>query len=116
MDELPLDPLLECPDVPVRPPDEPTSGRHEGSVGVRQDFPGAQCVLVKSIGMGEYGERFLVKFQTPNGGELVWFTGEGGRFDPKPGKTYALKATIREHAVYQGHRNTVIARATGVEL
>jgi uncharacterized protein (DUF2147 family) len=86
------------------------TGNHVGTVGEREVFADVNCVSVKSLGVGEYGERFLVKFLTPAGDTLVWFTGEGG-FDAEEGRTYTIKATVKEHSEYNGLRQTIITRA-----
>lgn len=86
----------------------PTTGEHEGAVGVRQGFPQVNCVLVKSLGIGDFGERFLVKFTTAAGNDLTWFTGEGQPFEQ--GRTYDITATPKEHGEFAKRRNTVIQR------
>lgn len=86
----------------------PPKGRWEGTV---------TCEKIIGLGPGEYGERFLLIFSTRDGGgpdddlaTLVWFTGEGGKFDPKEGEEYWVRATVKEHKVYNGVRQTVVQR------
>lgn len=92
-----------------------TRGNHVGTVGEREVFEGVRCVQIKAIGESDWGVRYLVKFLTGDGNELVWFTGEGTKFDPDEGQTYTIKATVKEHAEYRGFRNTVITRVSEYE-
>lgn len=88
----------------------PPKGRWEGTV---------LCERVIPLGPGEYGERFLLIFttETEDGTDatLVWFTGEGGKFDPQEGESYMIRATVKEHKVYNGVRQTVIQRPKQLE-
>ena len=79
-------------------------------MGERTELLDVTCTEIKSRGMGEYGEQFLIKFRTPAGDELVWFTGEGTKFDPEVGKNYNVKFGVKEHSQYRNRRNTVITR------
>lgn len=92
--------------------DVPVTGEHVGTVGVRSDFFGLTCVLVKSLGLSDYGERFIIKFTDAAGNEYVWFTGEGTKFGPEEGQTYDITATVKEHGEYRKKRNTVITRVS----
>lgn len=83
----------------------PPKGRWEGAV---------YCEKIIGLGPGEYGERFLLIFKHDDA-TLVWFTGEGGKFDPKEGETYYIRATVKEHKVYNGVRQTIIQRPKIVE-
>lgn len=84
------------------------TGQHLGEVGKRDVFT-LECTDVKSLGVGDYGERFLIKFRDAAGNCVVWFTGEGG-FDAKFGETYTVKATVKEHGEFGGVRQTVVSR------
>lgn len=93
-----------------------TTGEWYGTVGEVQDLGLLRCEAVESLGESadhpEWGERFLIRFTEPiSGAVLVWFTGTGGKFDPKPGETYNVRATVKDHTVYGGVRQTVISRA-----
>lgn len=90
--------------------DVPTRGAWMGVVNTTSDLEDLLCVDIKSLGEGEYGERFLIRFEGPQGQALVWFTGVGTKFDPKVGDTYNVRAGIKEHGSYQGLRQTVITR------
>jgi hypothetical protein len=87
-----------------------TTGTHVGTVGERLEVPVAECTDIRAIGESDWGTRYLIKFKTPEGNELVWFTGESGSFEPEVGQTYAIKGTVKEHSEYRGRRNTVLSR------
>lgn len=97
-------------------PREPAiRGRTLGTVGERFDFPELRCTKILPLGLGDYGERFLLLFETTepdkrDRAQVVWFTGEGGKFDPKEGGVYALRANVKEHKVYGAYHQTVIQR------
>lgn len=90
---------------------KPVGGSHLGTHGARSTHV-LTCTGVKSIGMGDYGERFLISFTGPEGQAVVWFTGEGGKFQPEPGKQYSVTASI-EHGEYSGAKQTIIKRPKG---
>lgn len=86
-----------------------TSGEWHGSVGERVVLGPLECVDVKALGKGDYGERFLIRF-TLGAKTVIWFTGESGKFEPEPGGVYYCKATIKDHTVFDNQRQTVITR------
>lgn len=90
------------------------TGMWLGEPKQRLDIAACQCTEVKSLGVSaehpEWGARFLIRFTAASGHDLVWFTGEGGTFDPRPGETYNIRATIKSHDEYEGHRSTIITR------
>ena len=92
----------------------PATGFFLGKLGDRMDIPGCQCFDLRPLGANpehpEWGERFLIKFTAPGGEELVWFASTGGKFDPKIGETYNVRATIFKHEEYNGRRQTIIQR------
>lgn len=91
------------------PPPEPT-GTHYGTVGVRAQQASVQCVHCETLGIGEYGERWLVKFVTPCGCELTWFA-SSDKWLPDAGTTHDVKFTVTKHDLYKGRRVTIIQRA-----
>ena len=92
-----------------RPPRTET-GEYEGVVGDRWTWEGLKCERVQFIGTGEWGDRYLVTFRSRGGNQVVWFTGEGGTFDPTPGEAYRVTASVKSHQVFGGTRQTVIQR------
>jgi len=102
-----------APAAPIAPelPDF-VDGHHVGEVGKRCDLT-VTVLNVHEFEPGHYGQRFLVRMVAECGANVVWFTGENLALDD--GVTYRVRATIREHIVYQGRRQTVVARVTVVE-
>ncbi len=103
--------------VPARPeeqPPGPVTGVYAGTVGERMDLPECQCTAVHSLGVGgehpEWGERFLIKFTTREGAECVWWAGTGGKFDPRPGQAYNIRASIKAHEPFNGRACTTLSR------
>ncbi len=101
-------------DRPSPPPPPEPEGIHYGTVGTRVNIPGCQCVDHKALGVNEehpeWGERFLIRFIAASGEALTWFASAGGKFDPKPGETYNVRASIVKHDVYNNRRSTIINR------
>lgn len=107
------------PEEPVEP--EPKTEPNEvlddgfgffGLAGERHEIAEAVCTFVKSLGEGQYGERWLVKLrcQPVEDGPfylLTWFATVGGM---KQFATYRLSATIKRHSIYEGRRETQITR------
>jgi hypothetical protein len=83
---------------------------HIGFEGQRHDFTNCKCEGIKSIGFGDYGETFKIDFVTTDGGALIWFTGDGTKFQPQIGSYYDFRATIKRHEFYQGRPQTIISR------
>lgn len=91
-------------------PEPPPAGGYVGTVGERVTAV-VKCLSVLPIGTGEYGPRFCITFRTVDTGWLmVWFTGEGGKFDPRPDGIYVITASVKSHAPYNGECQTVIQR------
>lgn len=92
------------------------TGRHYGTERERVNIPLCQCTELRSLGVNadhpEWGERFLIRFTAGTGEELVWFASAGGKFDPQPGGTYNVRATVHKHDVYNGRASTIIQRCT----
>lgn len=103
---------LETAGTPLVKP-EPT-GTHLGTLKQRIDIPGCQCYEHRSLGVSEehpeYGERFLIKFTSASGADIVWFASSGGKFDPQKGGLYNIRATVAKHDEYAGKRQTLIQR------
>lgn len=101
-------------DPPATPPAEEATGTYAGTEGKRSDIPGCQCYEHRSLGTDanhpEWGERFLIKFTAADGSDIVWFASAGGKFDPKPGGTYNIRATVKKHEQYHGKKQTIIQR------
>lgn len=94
----------------------PVTGAFTGEIGKRMVIEKCACVLVKSLGMSEgFGpfstevERFLVKFVTPAGDTLTWFTSDIGSAW-ESGKEYNIAFTPKKHEEYQKVRQTVVQR------
>lgn len=92
------------------PPPEP-EGSHYGTPDTRASQVGCQCTFVKSLGVSnpKYGERWIVKFQTPCGCELVWFA-SSNKWLPDAGTIQDIKFTVSKHDAYNGRKNTIIQR------
>lgn len=91
---------------------EPT-GTHYGTLKERTQAAGCQCTHVANIGPSqahpEYGDRWLCKFTTPCGAELVWFA-SSDKWLPEAGKSFDIKFTPVSHSDYQDKRQTIIQR------
>lgn len=82
-----------------------------GTVKKRQDF------VVKLISdkcmEGYYGSVSLKKFVDQNDNLIVWWDSTG--VEMEKGRTYKIKATVKNHDTYKDVRQTVITRATVLE-
>ncbi len=86
------------------------TGVYVGTEGTKCELRGLLCTGIITLPKHEkWGERFLLKFCTPEGGAVCWFTGVG-LFDPTPGQTYDVQAFVKSHTVYEGERQTVVQR------
>lgn len=59
------------------------------------------------LGVGAYGDRYLVTIET-EGGTLKWFTGVPG--DLPEGTEVLVSGTVKKHDEYEGRKETVISR------
>jgi hypothetical protein len=84
-----------------------------GEVGKRMKGLTLTLVKVTSLGEGEFGMRYLLRFVDANENVLVWFTTSG---DGEEGKQYTVAATVKEHSEYKGTKQTVITRCKLAEL
>jgi hypothetical protein len=66
----------------------------------------AKCVFKKEF-ESDYGLKTILKFNS-NGNILVWFA--SGKVDFNMGEDYLIKATIKEHQVYNNSKQTVVNR------
>ena len=80
---------------------------HAAPVGDRVEFDGV-VKMVKWLGCGEYGDRYLVKFQDTEGRAYTWFTGNGDRYEQ--GEEVHAKGTVKDHNEYEGRKETVLTR------
>lgn len=94
----------------------PVTGNYVGEIGKRMNVAKCACVLVKSLGMREgYGYRseavegFLIKFVTPSGDTLTWFTNDIGDAWEQ-GKEYDIAFTPKKHEEYNKVRQTMVNR------
>lgn len=62
------------------------------------------------LGTGDWGDRYLFRFRDEAGNRVVWFTTE--KCPIPDGWEGWLKATVKEHSVYGGEKQTVITRGT----
>lgn len=107
--------------LPSRGPDR-IRGAWMGVLNTTCDLEGLECKEIKQLETHEkYGERFLIKFEGPEGQEVVWFTGASTKFDPKPGEIYNVRAGIKDHSIYTpkgsntGTRQTTLTRCKEIE-
>ena len=92
------------------------TGEHVGEVGGGPvNIPGCQCIEHRSLGIGDYGETFLIKFQSAAGNDLTWFASAGGAFDPEVGGTYDIRCSIKKHDTFNGRKVTLINRCKTYE-
>lgn len=94
-----------------RPPPPPLRGAHVGEVGKRERLT-VTVVSVREIAPHErFGRRFLVVMtDAATGGKVKWFTGEGLRL--KEGRTYDVRATVKEHGEWNSERETLVNRVS----
>ena len=96
-------------------PEAQAVGRYVGEPKERWEGL-VRCDRIVPLGEGQYGPRYLLLFTViddppePEPAVLAWFTGEGGKFDPKAGETYTIRATVKEHKPYNGVRQTLVLR------
>lgn len=80
--------------------------------GKVEDLGLLRCEKIISLGVHpEWGERFLLKFTTPEGYQVAWFTSAKGKFDPAEGEEYDVRAKVKDHTVYNGVKQTIISHA-----
>ncbi len=83
----------------------PATGCWVGAVGERRDFV-LTCISVASNGFGDYGEKFIAKFEDADGNLFTWFTGE--KCWAAPGETFNCRGTIRDHTQFRSTKENVI--------
>lgn len=86
-----------------------TDGGFLGSVGERIKISGTVS-MVKSLGFGDFGERFLVKIITDNNNAIVWFGNGKAIGELIIGEKVEAKATVKAHEMYNGLSQTVVTR------
>lgn len=84
-----------------------------GEVGKR--IKSIQLTLKKivNLGEGQFGMRYLYRFQDANDNVLVWFTGNITDADTRDffeDEVYIGSVSIKEHQEYKGIKQTVLAR------
>jgi len=89
----------------------PAAG-HFGTVGKRLDF---EAVFVGRTDIEtNWGSKHICRFVTDAGHALVWFATSAAPM--AEGTRLKLRATIKEHGEYHGRPQTVLSRATWVDL
>jgi hypothetical protein len=83
----------------------PVKARKVFSVTVTGAYPG----------QGAYGPYTRLTMRAASGHCLVWFATAGWAFELKVGEALELKATVREHKVFNGVSQTVLSRAIRVD-
>ena len=61
---------------------------------------------------GDFGTTRIHHMTDDNGNYLVWFASNNGLVE---GETYKVKATIKDHSVYNGTKQTIVNRVSPVE-
>jgi len=80
-----------------------------GVPGKRDEFT---MTLTFKRGFGsDFGVRYMQKFTDLDGNVLVWWGTNDVAASTVVGNLYTFKATVKEHAVYEGVKQTVITRA-----
>lgn len=83
-----------------------------GVIGKRQVFDDLKFDRVFSF-EGHYGTTYFLTFYTESGSCVIWKTSTRGNWIS--GKTYKLKATVKNHKEYKGVKQTEISRAMEIE-
>lgn len=83
---------------------------HVGTVGNRETFK----IVVTGVHVfpGDYGDRYLYRMEDDAGNTLVWWASSNHGLEV--GLGYAIKATVKEHALYKGAKQTVLSRCSEV--
>ena len=83
-----------------------TASEHFGEVKKRAEY--VLTVTRYSTSEGDYGVTHIFGFDDATGNKAVWF----GSNDPgmELGKTYQVKATVKDHGEYRGVKQTVLTR------
>ena len=82
-----------------------------GIVGERVLFENLEIVLIKDLGEGPFGHRLLYKFRDANGNSLNWFSSSFKDLG-EAGDKCSIKATIKEHTIYRGKKETLLSRCS----
>lgn len=88
------------------------SNEHVGEVGKRQEF--TVTVERLSISYGIYGETGIHNMTDEHGNALVWFASASSEW-LEEGRTYRIKATVKDHSEYRERKQTVINRVSIIE-
>ena len=81
-----------------------------GTVGERRVFADVKIVR-EYVSEGQYGSTFITTLEMVDGQSLVWFA---SKRVGEVGQTVSVKATIKEHKLYNDLKQTVITRGTKI--
>lgn len=87
----------------------PLTQEHFGEVGKREVF-NLTVLTVKVILREEYDPITLVRFTDPENRLAVWFASGNKEDQWEVGKSYPVKATVKQHGEYHGDLQTIISR------
>ena len=90
-----------------------TSSDHVGALKERLTFPSATLESVRVIASeGPYGPTStdLLKFVTPEGDQLCWFSSSANDYSGEVGKVVKLVGTVKAHKEFQGVKETQLTR------
>lgn len=82
---------------------------HVGAVGQRLAWSGASLEGVAGFET-DFGYTTVLRFRSAEGALLVWKASNTDLGRDDVGKTYDLKGTVTKHDVYQGRKQTIVAR------
>jgi len=89
------------------------TAQYVGTIKDRRDF--TMTLTFKRAFGSEYGVKYMQKFLDDEGNVLVWWGTNETAERTIVGERYTLKATIKDHQIYGGCKQTVLTRATLVE-
>ena len=79
-----------------------------GTPGEREVFT-LTCIGLREL-EGNYGLTTMVRLRDAAGNKAVWFASGSPSFDVVLDGTYTVKATVKAHEDYKGHRQTQLSR------